>query len=174
MVKVQLAQGQEPCGVERATQGPGNLKKLNAEPFSNTCNPFGVQHQQQHQKQQIPSRSQKMEMEDIASSCILDLDDASLCAVFSWLNAQELAAVAICCQRFRTASWGNPLWLQLLSRDFGLSLSSTASAGAAAAVGLYKQLLQGSRKQRALLCRAVCTDGGCDAQDSSSTYWVSG
>lgn len=109
--------------------------------------------------------------EDIASSCILDLDDASLCAVFSWINAQELAAVAICCQRFRTASRGNPLWLQLLSRDFGLALSSTASAGAAAAVGLYKQLLQGSRKQRALPCRAVCTDGGCDAPDSS-TYWV--
>jgi hypothetical protein len=110
--------------------------------------------------------------QDIASSCILDLDDASVCAVFSWLNAQELVTVALCCQRFSTVSRGNPLWLQLLSRDFGLALTSTTSAGAAAAVGLYKQLLEGSKTQHALPCRAVCTDGGCDAA-ADSTYWVS-
>lgn len=108
--------------------------------------------------------------DDINSCTFQDLDDASLCAVFSWLSAKELATVALVCSSFRAAAKANLLWLHLIQQQFGILLSTTSTVEPAAAMSLYQQLLQG--RPRALPCRGVSTDGGCDEPDSS-TYWVS-
>lgn len=120
-----------------------------------------------------PGPDALMSCSDGDSSCrsVLDLDDASLCAVLGWLSAKELATAALACSTFRAAAKANLLWLQLIQQEFGILLSSTATVEPAAAMGLYQQLLKGSSKPRALPCRAVCTDGGCDDPDNS-TYWV--
>lgn len=103
---------------------------------------------------------------------MLELDDASLCAVLRCLTATDLAAVAQARSSLNTAARANLLWLQLIQQDFGLSLGSTADAEPGTAKALYQRLLEGSSRPRALPCRAVCTDGGCDEPDSSK-YWVS-
>jgi hypothetical protein len=68
------------------------------------------------------------------------------------------------------AAKANLLWLQLVKQHFGIIIYLTSSAEPAAAMRLYKRLLQG--RPRALPCRGISTDGGCD--DPESTYWVSG
>jgi hypothetical protein len=110
--------------------------------------------------------------EEGTTCSIQELDDASLCAVFSCLTASELATAALVCASFRTASQSNPLWLQLVRQDFGIEVALTADIEPAAAAVLYRRLLGGSSRPRALPCRAVCTDGGCD-EPNSSTFWVS-
>jgi hypothetical protein len=102
---------------------------------------------------------------------IQDLDDAAFSAVLSWLHATELATVALVCSGFNAAAKANLLWLQLVEQHFGIVVASTSTAEPAAAMRLYKQLLQG--RPRALPCRGLSTDGGCDDPDST-TYWVSG
>lgn len=111
-------------------------------------------------------------LEDSGLCKMLELDDASLCAVLRCLTATELATVAQARSSLNTAARANLLWLQLIQQDFSLSLASTADAEPGAAKALYQRLLEGSSRPRALPCRAVCTDGGCDEPDSSK-YWVS-
>lgn len=101
---------------------------------------------------------------------LLDLDAASLCAIFSWLSAKQLATAALVCSTFREAAQSSTLWMQLLSDDFGVAVTAQHQLQPVAVAVLYKRLLHGSL--RALPCRAICTDGGCD-DPSSSTYWVS-
>ena len=103
---------------------------------------------------------------------ILDLDDASLCAVFSWLSARELATVSLVCTHFCSAARSNLLWLQLIQAQFGVALASQAHTQPSVVIALYQRLLRGSSRPQSLPCRAVATDGGCD-ELHSSTYWVS-
>lgn len=111
--------------------------------------------------------------QDASTRDFLDLDEASLCAVLSWLSASDLSTAALVCSALTRVSQTNLLWLQLVQRDFGILLSSTSEIQPAAARQLYRRLLEGSSRPRALACRAVCTDGGCD-DPNHSTYWVSG
>lgn len=134
---------------------------------------------QQQQQQEHDSQANS------TTTQLLDLDDASLTAVLSKLSARDLATAAAVHSTLRAAARANLLWLQLIAADFGVELvsSTTTAASASGADGAaedaagratYQRLLHGGRNSalRALPCRAVATDGGCDEADGT-TFWVS-